>query len=56
MNSSDKYLCKREIEDLDTILRYIDYFDYGFTEKSLNKKKKKLQKYREKLEKKLEEE
>lgn len=56
MNASERRLCKRNIEDLETVLRYIDYFDYGFSKKSLNKKKKKLTKYKEELEKKLEEE
>lgn len=56
MNSSERYLYKKRIEDLETVLRYIDYFDYGFSEKLLNKKKKKLIKYKEELEKKLKEE
>lgn len=55
MSTYDRKSYKQEIEDIDTILRYIDYFDYGFSEKNLNKKKKKLMKYKEKLEKALKE-
>lgn len=55
MSTYDRKSYKQEIEDIDTILRYIDYFDYGFSEKNINKKKKKLMKYKEKLEKALKE-
>lgn len=46
---------KREVENLETVLRYIDYFDYGFSEKKLEKKKKKILEYKKTLEKKIEE-
>lgn len=50
-----KSRCKREIENLDTVLRYMDYFEYGFSEKKMEKKKKKILEYKKKLEKKVEE-
>lgn len=43
-------ILEKNIEDIDTVLKYIDYFEYGFSEKGLAKRKKKLLKYKEKLE------
>lgn len=50
-----KSRCKREIENLDTVLRYMDYFEYGFSEKKMEKKKSKILEYKKMLEKKVEE-
>lgn len=53
--ASIKWHCKQNVEDINTVLKYIDYFDYPFSDKKMDKMKKKLEESKEKLEKKIEE-
>ena len=55
MGGVRKSNCERTIEDIDTVIRYMDYFDYGFSKKGLEKRKKKLTKLQKTLQKKIEE-